>query len=134
MPRRRRKFLAWSERPLPNGKARAKAENLLPSRRWQKPILQIISVYSGRGLIAQSMDESFEHLLAARFGHRVEFVLVDVFRDRFERHLPLQDFLAEFAVPAFVAVLDKGVDLFFLDEFRRVDQSFGQRINGVHMS
>jgi len=46
MPRRRRKFLAWSERPLPNGKARVKAENLLPSRRWQKPILQIISVYA----------------------------------------------------------------------------------------
>jgi hypothetical protein len=37
-------FCVWSERPLPNGKARVKTKNLVPSRRGQKPNLEFISV------------------------------------------------------------------------------------------
>ena len=48
MTRRRRKFLRLERAALLESKARVKLKNSRPRRRSQKPILQVVSVYSFR--------------------------------------------------------------------------------------
>ncbi len=86
MTKRRRKFLRLERVTLFESKARVKAENLLPSRRRQKSILQVVSVYN------VGLRKLFGHSAPKRsiLGAPSAFALANLFKLALSLHTALR--------------------------------------------